>query len=175
MKMEVAMKQVDSVPLAGFWQHAFALIIDAFVVFAATALVALLLFRPTNGAVRISELPLVKSSACASVNVDRNAFPLPADFTISRAEVCVRSTFGLVHDRWLEITDRRRSGSVTSSRSVTLPVDDAGRVTRATPQSLAVCERSPFEQMSLTSERKRRAVDGSRNRQHSIQMVDLVL
>jgi uncharacterized RDD family membrane protein YckC len=131
MKMEVAMEPAGSIPLAGFWQRAFALTVDAFVVHIATALVGLMLFQPTHGAVRIAEIPLGKSRVCASVTVDRNTLALPAELAVSRAAVCVSSVLGLVHDRWLEVTDQRQSGSVTSIRAITLPLDETGRVMRA--------------------------------------------
>jgi uncharacterized RDD family membrane protein YckC len=121
MMAEIAVPIAHTVAQAGFWRRAFALAID----YAVLAFAGILLFQATGGVVRISQFPMVENLTCASsaTSVQQQA--------ASQTTICERTLFGLVHDRWIDVSEHARSGDAMVTRTVRTPVDAAGRPVRA--------------------------------------------
>jgi uncharacterized RDD family membrane protein YckC len=126
--MAMVMSVTTSAQLAGFWPRVWALAIDVAAVNVVLALLALALFEPTGGFIRISELPLVKQSVCRSFTSEH---PRDAGFERTTTTMCERSLLGRVHDRRVEVSEERKTGAVTTTRAVAYAVDADGQPMRA--------------------------------------------
>jgi uncharacterized RDD family membrane protein YckC len=113
----------------GFWRRVLAFVIDVMLVSAVIALVGVPFYGPTDGAIRVSNT-VIHTTNCTAVAPDRIDVQLPADFKATAAAICVRTFFGQEHDRLLVVREVSRSGSVTYTREITMPVDAKGRVVR---------------------------------------------
>lgn len=114
---------------AGVWRRAFAFLIDVMLVSAVIALVGVPFYGPTDGAIRVSNT-VIHATTCTAIAPNRIDVQLPADFKATTAAICVRKFFGQEHDRLLVVREVSRSGSVTYTREITMPVDAKGRVVR---------------------------------------------
>jgi uncharacterized RDD family membrane protein YckC len=122
----------DTVTLvrAGLLRRVFAMLVDLMVVALPLGAVGAALFHPTDGAIRVRNSGITYSR-CAPTFADTRALRLPANFRITNVATCTRSFFGAEHDRILVVSEVTRSGWTTYQRSLTFPVDGAGRVTNA--------------------------------------------
>lgn len=114
----------------GFWRRAFAFLIDFMLVSVVIALIGVPLYGPTDGAIRVSNT-VIDTTSCSDVAPNRIDVQLPADFKATAAAICVKRFFGQEHDRLLVVREVSRSGAVTYTREITMPVDAKGRVVRA--------------------------------------------
>jgi hypothetical protein len=126
--MEIAIPVTHAASQAGLWRRACALLLDLAAVHAALALAGVLLFQATDGFVRVGKLPFVESAVCRSLT---NTFRSDARSDTVSTTTCESDVFGFVHDRRTELSDERRTGAVTVTRSHSYPVDADGRATRA--------------------------------------------
>lgn len=115
---------------AGFWRRGFALFIDSCLIAFVLGLLGLVLFGPTGGFIRVSNM-LIDSRNCSEVDPQRLELPRLPPFRITHAVRCTRSVLGYVHDRALTVAEVTRSGAVTYTQSLTFAVDAEGRPTRA--------------------------------------------
>src|SRR4051794_25011255 len=116
----------DGTPIrAGLWPRAIALLIDGCLISVVLGLVGLVLFGPTGGKIRVSEM-LVGSQTCTQQNpqiLQNLDSSIPANFQTSYIVRCTKSVLGHVHDHVLIIGEITRSGPATRTRELTLPVD----------------------------------------------------
>jgi uncharacterized RDD family membrane protein YckC len=113
----------------GFWRRVLALLIDAMLISLLVGIIGVPLYGPTGGAIRVSST-FVNDTTCTATSPNRPGVRLPMDFTPTGAGICVRRFFGLEHDRTLIIQQITKSGAVTYSRVISLPVDAEGRVVK---------------------------------------------
>jgi hypothetical protein len=111
---------------ARFWRRVFALVIDVCAVGAVIAAIGMVLFWATDGRIRVANT-VINASMCAQGGAMPVGLDLPAGFNVNHVARCTRSFFGIVHDRTLTVSEVTRSGSVTSTRSITFPTDADGR------------------------------------------------
>jgi uncharacterized RDD family membrane protein YckC len=114
----------------GFWRRALAFVIDAMLASAVIALIGVPFYGPTDGVIRVSNT-VIHTTSCSAVAPDQTGAQLPADFKATAAAICVRRFFGTEHDRLLIVREVSKSGSITYTREITMPVDAKGRVVKA--------------------------------------------
>jgi uncharacterized RDD family membrane protein YckC len=129
MHMQDSAAESGSWMRGGFWRRVLAFLIDVMLVSAVIAAVGVPLYGPTDGAIRVSNT-VIHAANCTAVAPNRIDVQLPADFKATAAAICVRTFFGHEHDRLLVVREVTRSGSVTYTREITMPVDAKGRVVR---------------------------------------------
>src|SRR5262249_30953770 len=123
MMAEIAVPIAHTVPQAGFWRRLFALAID----YAVFVFAGILLFQATGGVLRVGDFAAVEYKTCisSSIRVQQSAV-----FQTTTA-TCERALFGLVYDRWTEVSELTQSGDAPVTRTIRTPVDAAGRPVRA--------------------------------------------
>lgn len=113
---------------AGFWRRALAILIDVALVALASASIGAILLGLTDGRVRIGST-LIDITICSPVDPQQFKLPSPpSSFHVTNTDQCAKSFFGIVHDRFVRVSEVTHSGLTTYSRALTYPIDADGRV-----------------------------------------------
>lgn len=116
---------------ARFWRRAIAFFIDVFTIGIFLSVLGLALFKPTNGAIRISSVPL-SARHCSEVSSPPVGIRLPPDFRVTHIFRCTFQFLGFVYNRVgliSEVTPLR--GGIFTTRTVRFAIDAHGQPVRA--------------------------------------------
>lgn len=121
----------DTPARARFWPRAFACTIDICLIGLIIGLLGVILFPLTDGRIRVGSVLFMHGGECNQRPLENLNLRIPASFRLTHALHCTRSVLGHVHDRTLVLAEVTRSGAMTYTRSVTVPVDADWRPTQA--------------------------------------------
>src|SRR5262249_33662013 len=88
------------------------------------------LFGPTNGAIRISSVPLSVRN-CYPLNALPAGVRLPPDFKVTHAARCTFAFFGFVYNRVVVLSEITRSGAGIFTHTIWFAIDADGQPMRA--------------------------------------------
>jgi uncharacterized RDD family membrane protein YckC len=117
-------------PRAGFWRRAAAQIIDALLFAVVLGLAGILLFAPTDGRIRVSNMPF-NAEICSAIDPQGVQLPVLPPFRVTHASRCTKTWLGHLHDRTLTVAQVTRSGALTTTRALTYAVDAEWRPMQA--------------------------------------------
>jgi hypothetical protein len=113
-----------------FWRRFFALFIDWLLIAFIVGVIGLLLFKPTDGNIRVSSV-LWQETTCYPLDSNFRPTGLPEGFRLTKASYCLISFLGITHDRKVFMHDIREHGSSKFTWTLHVPVDNAGNLTQA--------------------------------------------
>jgi uncharacterized RDD family membrane protein YckC len=90
----------------------------------------LALFEPTNGAIRVSSVPLSVRN-CYPLNSLPAGVRLPPDFKVTHAARCTFAFLGFVYNRVVVLSEITRSGAGIFTRTIWFAIDSDGQPMRA--------------------------------------------
>src|SRR5262245_9410460 len=113
-----------------FWRRAIAFFVDGFAIGILLGAMGLALFEPTNGAIRVSSVPLSVRN-CYPLNSLPAGVRLPPDFKVTHAARCTFAFLGFVYNRVVVLSEITRSGAGIFTRTIWFAIDSDGQPMRA--------------------------------------------